>query len=138
MSFRNAFGIYQALKQRLESSSRPLTCVELFDFPEIKKMAPDANRVSDYLGHMYRRGLLSRTNAPKGDNSMARYAYAWKNPKASAPQARVMQPRLVVNNAQPNGELSTGEVKPNVTVSEDGRETTIDLPHITITFKVKR
>jgi len=134
VSFRNAFGIYQALRQHLEASDKPLTCVELFDYPDVKKLAADANRVSDYLGHMYRRGLLSRVSAPKDDSSMARFAYSWKNPKAKAPVARIMQPRLVVNNPSSNGATPA---KPNITVSEDGSETTVDLPHLTITFRVK-
>lgn len=39
-------GIYQLLEDRLRATgSEPLTCVDLYDFPEIKAIVRDANRV---------------------------------------------------------------------------------------------
>jgi hypothetical protein len=38
MSFRNAFGIYQAIEQLLKASDTPLTCVDLFDSPDIRQV----------------------------------------------------------------------------------------------------
>ena len=56
----NKSGIYQLLENRLKATGEtPLTCGELYEFPEIRELARDANRVSDYLGHMWRRGVAS-------------------------------------------------------------------------------
>jgi hypothetical protein len=85
MSLKNAFGIYQVIEKILKASKKPLTCVELFDFEEIRQYAEDTNKVSDYLGHMFRRGLLRREPVSKGSAGAARFAYTWKDPKLGTP-----------------------------------------------------
>lgn len=74
MSFKNTFGIYQVLERLLKAANRPLTCVELFDAPEVRQLAPDVNRVSDYLGHMYRRALRESRHAVRSTEYSARGA----------------------------------------------------------------
>lgn len=130
MSFRNAFGIYHILKQHLEAAARPLTCVDLYDEADVRGLVDDANRVSDYLGHMYRRGLLSRHPAPKDGTSMARFAYSWKNPKLKAPVQRNVAPRLqLVERAS--------SAKPNVSIEQIEGGVKVDLSDFTITIKSK-
>lgn len=51
--------------------------MELYDLPDVRKHAESANRVSDYLGHMWRKGEARRSPAPKHKNNDARYAYEW-------------------------------------------------------------
>ncbi len=130
MSFRNAYGIYHVIREHLEAAQGPLTCVDLFDSPDVKKFAVDANRVSDYLGHMYRRGLLDRHPAPRLDNSSARFAYSWKQPDKATPQQRTPQPRLsLVNNRSD---------KPTVKVVEnDDGSLTFELSDFFVTVKCK-
>ena len=43
------------IEQQLQQSSSPMTCHDLFEVPEIRAVAPSANRISDYLGVMFRR-----------------------------------------------------------------------------------
>lgn len=131
MSFRNAFGIYHVLKQHLENATDPQTCVDLFDHQDVKQFAEDANRVSDYLGHMFRRGLLTRTAAPRTDSSAARYAYLWKNAKAEAPKQRNVQPRLEIVQ---EGRRTKNEVQ--ITEHPDG-SISVELSAVTITIKPK-
>ena len=68
------------LEQHLRVADRPLTCHDLYDVPEIRAIAPSANRVSDYLGVMFRKGLLSRTRVDTGESEhgRARWAYLWR------------------------------------------------------------
>ncbi len=134
MSFRNAFGIYHVLETLLKSSEEPLTCVDLYDSPDVKKYADSANRVSDYLGHMYRRKLLRRFNAPKDGNSMARFAYLWKDMSVGAPVQRYAQPRLVTSVPRP---LPAITPRQEVAVREDVDGLHIDLATFTITIKAK-
>lgn len=134
MSFRNQHGIYHVLRTHLEAAKHPLTCVELFDFDDVKQYAPDSNRVSDYLGHLFRRGLVSRYPVPRTETSAARYGYLWKSAKAPSPQQRTPQPRLSI---VANG----GVVEPlrsNMKVIEqaDG-SVTIELSNLLITVKPK-
>jgi hypothetical protein len=43
------------------------------------------DRVSDTLGFMWRRGLLTRYPAPRTEKSFARYAYVWDEKDNSKP-----------------------------------------------------
>jgi hypothetical protein len=97
MTNKLRFGIYHMFEKILRESDRPLTCVDLYDYPEVKKLAEDANQVSDYLGHMYRRKFLRRHPAPNVPGSNARYAYSWRDEQvANTIENRNMQPRYQV------------------------------------------
>lgn len=84
MVIKSEFGIYGVLERYLRAAKDPLTCVDLFAKNDVKKFAANANKVSDYLGHMWRRGLLDRFYAPKDSTTMARYAYLWKAQEVAA------------------------------------------------------
>lgn len=70
--------IYEALEKYLRAATEPITCVDLLDHPDVSAITKDANRISNYLGHMWRKGLLQRHAAPPSELSMARFAYTWK------------------------------------------------------------
>lgn len=140
MRIRDGFGIYGELEKLLKESPEPLTCVDLYDHPEIQEHATTINRVSDYLGHMYRRGLLGRVVAPKSPNSQARYAYYWKEPKrkqraAVAASASSPQPDLAVTarSTTPTRLLD----RPSIKITEDGSIVLIELPQLTITIQTR-
>jgi hypothetical protein len=153
VSRKNAFGIYQAIEHALKRAKTPLTCVDLFELEEVRKFAEDVNKVSDYLGHMWRRSqelpegerFIGRQAAPRGVGS-ARWAYYWKNPAMGTPgrnvpvQRREAQPRLAVVNLRELAQR-TAEVKQlastpsaNVTQSDDGT-IVVETLHHTITIK---
>lgn len=78
--------IYAVLEKHLRLVDKAMTCVDLMDIPDIRESATAefgkdirnaTNKVSDTLGFMWRRGLLTRYPAPKETSSLARYAYAW-------------------------------------------------------------
>ena len=52
-------GLYKALEKALRNAKDPMDCVQLFDLPEVKEHAASANRVSDYLGNLWRRGEVT-------------------------------------------------------------------------------
>lgn len=140
MRIRDAFGIYHVLETILKRSDRPLTCVELYDNPDVRKFADSTGRVSDYLGHMYRQGLLGREPAPKTPNSQARWGYFWKNRSE-------VQPKVVQMTAPPANEPTSGGnvvplqrkvlSKPNIEISDNGGTVVIELAELTITIKTK-
>lgn len=135
MRIRDAFGIYHVLEAQLKQADRPLTCVDLFDHPDVKKFADSVNRVSDYLGHMYRRGLLGREPAPKTLNSQAKWGYFWKN------RADVVAAKLATSAVSSGPELPAPIrkilSKPNIEISDNGSTVHIDLPELTITIRTK-
>jgi hypothetical protein len=145
-NLRSAFGIYHVLENILKETDQPLTCVDLFDKPDVRKFADTANRVSDYLGHMYRRELLDRIPAPKTANSQARWAYIWKGklgfrptevvplkkPEAAPPEVPAAQPAAEIKVQQ--GKILE---KPNIEITQNGELVTIDLPALTITIRTK-
>lgn len=132
MRIRDAFGIYHVLETQIKKANSPLTCVELFDNPDVKKFADSVARVSDYLGHMYRRGLLGREPAPKTMNSQARWAYFWRN-REEAAQARAPASVVPISPGQPRKVLS----RPNIEISDNGATVVIELPELTITIRSK-
>lgn len=90
---RNETGLYHALQEVLKTADRPLTCTELYRIPVIRKYANSANRVSDYLGNMWRDHLLKREPAPRTDFSSARWAYSWRGRRTSR---QIPQPRVEI------------------------------------------
>jgi hypothetical protein len=68
-------GLLQALEIALRESGRAMDCNELFDLPDVREHAATANRVSDYLGLMWRRALVTRVPSAQEGGSRARWAY---------------------------------------------------------------
>lgn len=87
--------IYTKLENILKRSKHPMTCVDLYDKPEIREVAKDTDMVSDALGYMWRRGLLSRLPAPRTGVKSARFAYTW-HPNSDRPTKPV-----TVNDVKP-------------------------------------
>lgn len=130
MAIKSEAGIYQVLEDAIRTSKdEPLTCVDLFELAAVRKHAADANKVSDFLGHMWRRGLLQRWYAPKESRAKARYAYTWleenTDPKPAEPITRI-----VSSTAQ---HMS----KPQVTITEEEQRVILDFPQFTIIVQRK-
>jgi hypothetical protein len=114
--------IYQVLEGLLKKAGdTPQTCADLYDDPRVKELSESANRVSDYLGHMWRRGVLQRWYAAKNNQTRSRYAYTWLEAEETEPQPI---DRLTVVR---------GTKKPNVTVTENDGSVVLDFPEFTIT-----
>jgi len=126
-------GIYAVLERLLRATKDdPLTCVDLFDDPEVKRHADSANRVSDYVAHMWRRGLLQRWTAPRDLSNKARYAYTWKDVQTSTPvpdKVRNMPDMKVLKNPL---------TKPNISILGEDNCITLDFDDFTLTIKSKK
>ena len=121
--------IYRVLENLLRAAGdKPQTCVDLFAASEVRNLVESPNRVSDYLGHMWRRGLVQRWYAPKDTAQRSRYAYTW--------MAEVEQePVPIPNNVSL---LTTVQAKkPNVTITEGDAEIVLDFKEFTITVRRK-
>ena len=131
MVYSTEFGLYQALEQVLRQAEKPMTCNELFDLPSVKQYAATANRVSDYLGGLFRKRLVVRLPAPKNNNSAARWAYQWRQDDPAEAQ-NPRGPEAIEYEAK-----RTVMEKPNIKIMEDGRRVFIDLPEMSITICLK-
>lgn len=131
MVIKSEFGIYKVLENHLRKTDKPLTCVDLYEKGDVKKFAKDANKVSDYLGHMWRRGLLHRFFAPKTDTSFARYAYTWKKDGDDAhDDARPVPP-------SPRQYSRIAGSRPNVEVNEADGSVVITFDQFTVTVRAR-
>jgi len=124
-------GLYEALEAALKQSDEALDCNALFDMPSIRAHARTVNRVSDYLGNMWRKGDVIRVPAPPIKGTRARWAYAWKG--------RV-QARIKIKDIAKGAEFSAGKVgtllsRPSLEITEEGKNIVITTPHCTITIK---
>lgn len=87
MTIKSERPIYQLVSDHLEKVTEPVTCATLMENPAIRKEAVSeyggptrdvqlaTNKLSDLLGFMWRRGLLTRYPAPRTETSFAKYAY---------------------------------------------------------------
>lgn len=123
-------GLYEALEAELKKSTQPMDCYMLFEKAGVRAHAATVNRVSDYLGNMWRKGQLSRLPAPSGrESTRARWMYLWKGRKVATPdpdQAVAFDTnKLLVQ-------------RPNMEITENGAGVTIELPNLVITIKYSR
>lgn len=81
---RHDTGLYHAICEVLKVADRPMTSTEIYDIPSVRRYAPNSNRVSDYLGNLWRDRLLKREPAPRIDFSSARWAYSWRGQRKSS------------------------------------------------------
>lgn len=96
MSIRSKRTLYSLLEKHLRSTAYPLTCAGLMEISEIREQALDdfggsdrdtrvaTNKLSDTLGFMWRRGILTRYPSDE-PNSYARYAYIWDQQEGARP-----------------------------------------------------
>lgn len=127
MAIRSERTIYQLVEAHLKTLKAPITCVDLMDNQEIRNEALEefggkerdvrvaTNKLSDTLGFMWRRGLLTRYPAPRSELSLARYAYSWAADTKDAP-ARPISPPV----------RSTGKSALRITEHEEGIELEFD------------
>lgn len=130
-------GIYAVLEQLLRATKEPLTCTDLFDNPSVKKHADSPNRVSDYVGHMWRRGLLQRWTAPRDLTSKARFAYTWKDQTGSLEKIGE-KPRAKIASMPDLQVLQSQLTKPNVLITEEDNRIVLDFEQFTLTIQSKR
>lgn len=124
-------GLFPALEAALKEATEPLDCQALYDMPSIKEHAASVNRVSDYLGGLWRKGLVVRLHAPKIGESRSRWMYQWKGSKT----------RYSGPIEEPGGAIEyTPKIladRPSVLITEEGSTITIQLPALIIVIKSK-
>ncbi len=121
--------LFPAIESALRNADEPLDCNQLFRMPDINAVAPSANRVSDYLGILFRRGLVSRIASDRADGSKSRWKYFWRKKEIPA----IKQKDVKVLDYAPKAILD----RPNIYISEEGEHINIELPHLSITIKRK-
>lgn len=123
MPLHNEDGLFPALEAVMKESGEPMDCHQLLEFESIRKLGYTANRVSDYLGNMWRKGQLLRL--PAGGDTRARWLYQWKDSKVAKPTAQAVGQQVLAS-------------RPNLTITETGDTITIELPQFTLTIKSKK
>lgn len=117
-------GLLELLEKIMMEAPEPLDCNELFDRPEVRARAASPNRVSDYLGNLWRKGKLSRfpaTNPGRGP----RWKYQWKTKVFAGTSSFEYTPRVIAN-------------RPTMLISEHGDQIQIELADLTIIVKQKK
>lgn len=109
MSIKSPKDIYNVLESELRAAAYPMTVTMLMDINEIRTVAIQefsphekdlrkaTDKLSDTLGFMWRRGLLTRFPAPKESQSFARYSYIWDQKIDSRPLEELPSSRVTAN-----------------------------------------
>lgn len=122
---RTETNLYSAIEEVLRSSKEPVTNVEVFEVPSVQLYAESSNRVSDYLGNMWRKGLLLRYPAPRDGTSTARWMYKWKPQRPKK--------RVATNPIEAPAPHHYGVVE----LIEGTEDVMVNLPHIQIIVRRK-
>ena len=122
----NPDGLFPILEAAIKAASEPLDCQALFDMPEVREHAASVNRVSDYLGGLWRKGLVVRLPAPKDSNSRSRWMYEWKGGKGPKLHTHALEyvPRVLAD-------------RPTVLITEEGNVITLEFPNLLISIRQK-
>jgi hypothetical protein len=133
MNARNEHGLFGALETELRKAKEPLDCATLFEAASVREHANTVNRVSDYLGNLWRKGLVLRLPAPRLEGTRARWLYVWKDkgPKKKPP---VDMTKAIAFDERVDSLLN----RPGMQITEEGDTVVITLPAITITIKQNR
>ena len=121
---QNETGLFPALEAALKAASEPLDCQALFDMPEIRPHAASVNRVSDYLGGLWRKGQVVRLPAPKSESTRSRWMYEWKGQKGPSLYGLEYTPKILAD-------------RPTMLVTEEGNVLTIEFPNLIISIRQK-
>jgi len=126
MSIRSEKTIYTLLEKHLRSAPYPMTCTNLMEISEIREQALDdfsgdtrdvrvaTNKLSDTLGFMWRRGILTRFPSQEA-NSFARYAYIWDQQD----DARPVEPIKPTQRKVGTSELKITELDDGILIEMD-------------------
>lgn len=131
MAIKSELLIYKIIEKHLKSTTEPMSCVDLWEQLDVRQNAISPEKVSDYLGLMWRRNLIMRWNTPVTSTSKSRYAYTWRDEKDADKPTPVNTsdgaPRLIASKHK----------KANVTVTEDGDRLILDFDKFTMTIQAK-
>lgn len=116
-------GLYNVIEKILREKGVAMDCVELFSFPEVKVHADSVNRVSDYLGGLWRKKLVTRL-VSDNKNGHTRWKYQINEKVPVGVQGITYAPKLLVD-------------RPTLIISEEGKTMQIETPSLTILIKQK-
>ena len=122
----NELGLFPALETALKAATEPLGAQNFFDMPDIRAHAASVSRVSDYLGNLWRKGLVLRLPAGKDPTNRSRWLYEWKGargPKLYA-EGQEYTPRILAD-------------RPTCLITEEGSVITLEFPNLIISIRQK-
>ena len=119
-------GLFPVLEAALKAAKEPLDANDLFDMPKVKDHAASMNRVSDYLGNLWRKGYVTRAPAPKGRDSRCLWVYQWKGNRGPKIYDHALEytPKVIAD-------------RPSVLITEEGNTITLEFPNLVIVVKGK-
>lgn len=121
----NEDGLFPALEAALKAASEPMDCQALYELPEARSKAASVNRVSDYLGGLWRKGLVVRLPAPRTENNRSRWMYERKGQKGPRfKDAIEYTPKVLAD-------------RPTCLITEEGNVITLEFPNLVIQVRQK-
>lgn len=122
----NETGLFSALEAALRAASEPMDAQQLFGVRDVREHAASANRVSDYLGNLWRKGSVVRLPSDKADGSRSRWMYEWKGHKG---------PKIYDNAVEYTPRVLAD--RPSVLITEEGNVITLEFPNLVISIRQK-
>lgn len=129
MSIKSDAAIYKIIEQHLKASKDPLSSTDLWAHDDVRANARSPEKVSDYLGLMWRRGILQRWHTPKTSASRALYAYSWNTDEPARHEPVVA--------LKPLSAVPQTYKKSNVVITEEENRIVLDFDKFTLTIQAK-
>ncbi len=117
-------GLFPALEKALRAATKPLDCNDLYEMPSIKSKAASVNRVSDYLGSLWRKGRVVRLPDNDSNDRRSRWRYEWKGERLNTADSVAYEPRVLAD-------------RPSMLITEEGNVVTIELANLVISIRQK-
>lgn len=121
-------GLLNAIETVLREKEKAMDCVELYDDARVREHAASPNRVSDYCGHLWRRGFVTRLPAA-GNETRARWMYQWK--EVSKDSKVLPGPAIAGVEYAPKLLID----RPLLQITEEGHTIQLTTPHPTILIR---
>ena len=119
------------MRIKLQQADRPLTCYDLAQDPDIQALGAPMNRISDYLGVMFRNGEVKRLPVERGE-SKARWGYVWR--EKVTPEWKQQNADKELRDFKPKPVFD----RPNLYISDNGSYLSIEMPEISIQIQIRK
>lgn len=124
--------LFPLIEKILREATAPMDCHQIYALGEVRSVAPSANRVSDYLGVLFRKGQVLRVPAESGQ-SKVRWSYVWRE-KATEKWKKEVGLKVAPKAFSPKPLVD----RPNIIINETGNHIIVDMPGLRLTLEVKQ
>ncbi len=111
--------LYSAINSALQVSKEPLCALDLYDIPDVRKFAKDANQISTYLSNLYKAKGVGRVRFTHPKARAVRFAYSMDKTLPTVNVApRNSKVRKAVDDVTMSVQVTVGGVSRSISLAD--------------------